>query len=816
MCVKLIPEDLNPDPCFRLQVTRDAIEDIKNELISMQSILVDADRKGAGSEGEKTWVANVRDMAYDVEDIIDEFFYRMNCQQIGGRSSWILHHTICFPKNLWVRRQTATKIQKINEKIKGAIPERNQRYGVDHIKGTSSKYDHKWLVQHAKSSLFFREDKLVRIEKKRQSLMGYLMDGEHHQSVISIAGMGGSGKTTLAANTYNNDDVKKHFNCCAWITISQAYDIEDLLRSMIKRFYKSMKEVDPTNLSSMNHMDYQLVLDDVWDTNLLDNVKVPLQDSCLGSRIILTTRKEDVACYPLGGKHHKHHIQLLQNEEPWELFCKKAFTNCPDGSCPLELKSFAEELVGKCEGLPLAIAALGSLMYFKNMSQWNEIKNNLKSILLLSFNDLPYQLKHCFLYCSLFANDYQIQRKRLIKLWMAEGFVEPIEGSTLEEVADSQGRSQNLELGGAALLLVARRCKMHDLLRELALSISFKEKFGSVHDGREEMKECKARRITIHKIDGELKSFTGMSKIRSFLVFNRMLNKLPLGIFKVFNLRYLNLRGSLLKKLPNSIGRLLKLQTLDLRDTQIEALPLGIGKLQNLRHLGIFRCTRNWNDFIFSVGIQAPSNIAQLKNLQAVCSIATNDDLIRQIWSMTQVTTLGISNVKAANEMDLFISIQNMTHLKNMSVKVFLTGNLEKVPQWFRSLQSLTFWYMHWSKLEEDLLPHIAALHHLERLSLTNAYVRKQLYFSTSFLKLTELWICNFLQLNEIIIEKGVMPNLKYLYIGSCMELKNVLMSIEYLKNLQQLNLESVLVELENRICNVDFLKVQHIPMIYI
>ena len=66
---------------------RDAIEDIKDELISMRSFLVDADRKGVGSDGEKTWVANVRDMAYDVEDIIDNFMYHMNCQQIGGRSS---------------------------------------------------------------------------------------------------------------------------------------------------------------------------------------------------------------------------------------------------------------------------------------------------------------------------------------------------------------------------------------------------------------------------------------------------------------------------------------------------------------------------------------------------------------------------------------------------------------------------------------------------------------------------------------------------------------------------------------------------------
>ncbi|KAK9995138.1 hypothetical protein SO802_024841 [Lithocarpus litseifolius] len=82
--------------------------------------------------------------------------------------------------------------------------------------------------------------------------MGWLMDGVG-QTVISIVGMGGSGKTTLVANTYNNDDVKKHFDCCAWITISQAYELEDLLRSMVKRFYKSMNEVDPTNLTSMNY-----------------------------------------------------------------------------------------------------------------------------------------------------------------------------------------------------------------------------------------------------------------------------------------------------------------------------------------------------------------------------------------------------------------------------------------------------------------------------------------------------------------------------------------------------------------------------------
>nr|XP_023880003.1 disease resistance protein RPM1-like [Quercus suber] len=861
----------------------DAIDDLKDELRSMQSFLIDANMKETESETEKTWVANVRDRVYDAEDIIDEFMYHVNSQQIQEGCSWILHHTIYFPKTLWVWHQTATKIQKINGIIKGAIPERKQRYESDRTKGTSSKDTQKRVVQHAESSHFFKEDELVGIKEKRQSIMTWLMDEELHQTVISIVGMAGSGKTTLAANTYNNDDVKKVFDCYAWITISQSFELEDVLRSLIKEFHESRKETNPADLNSMNYRllvktlvnylekkRYLIVLDDVWDTNFLDEIKVSLQDSCLGSRIILTTRIDNVASYSMGGKHHKYDIKLLQNKEAWELFCKKAFTNCPNGRCPLELKSFAEELVGKCEGLPLAIASLGSRMYFKNMSQWNEIKsimnwspsNNPKlegvmSILLLSFSDLPYQLKHCFLFCSLFPEDHEIQRKRLIKLWMAEGFVEQVKGSTLEEVADSY----LVELTFRNMLQVVgrnefgrpKRCKMHDLLRQLALSISAKEKFGVVHGGGEEMKDCKARRISIHKIDGELKSFNGMSKIRSFLVFNMTLktlpsvskmlrvldledapiNELPDEVFKLFNLRYLNLRGTLLKKIPNSIGRLLNLQTLDIRDTQIETLPHGIGKLQNLRHLIMYRFTRNWNDFRHFTGMQIPPNIGRLKNLQSIGIVEANGDFIRQIHSMVQLTSIGINNVKETDEKDLCVSIENMRHLRALTImvtneeetlrmdalsfpppnlqKLYLTGKLEKVPHWFCSLQSLTDLQLRWLRLDEDLLPHIATLPNLGHLLLVNAYVGKKLCFNTSFLKLTSLVIRNSPQLNEIIIENGVMPNLKSLFIDSCMELKKVPKGIEFLQNLQLLNLKSISRELKNSIDNVDFPKVQHI-----
>ena len=343
------------------------------------------------------------------------------------------------------------------------------------------------------------------------------------------------------------------------------------------------------------------MIDDVWDTDLLDYLKAPLPDGCPGSRIILTTRNEDIASYHFWGKTHIHRIKLLEKEEAWILFCKKAFSSSPNGCCPPEHESLAKELVEKCEGLPLEIVAFGSLMYSKNISQWNEIHNSwnwslsnnpklrLDDILSLSFKDLSHNLKHCFLYCSFFPEDYMIRRKRLMKLWFTEGFVEQVIGSTPEEVAERYLE----ELVFRNMLQVIRRnefgrpkaYKMHDVMRDLAVSISTRKNFGVVHNGVEEMAECKARRISIHT-NKELRSFSGVSKLRSFLVFNKLetlpsgikmlrvldlanaeIVELPNEVVNLFNLRYLNLKGTSVKELPKSISRLLNLQSLDISDT---------------------------------------------------------------------------------------------------------------------------------------------------------------------------------------------------------------------------------------------------------
>ncbi|XP_024159320.1 disease resistance protein RPM1 [Rosa chinensis] len=874
---------------------RHEVDKIKEEFLSMKAFLVDAEANKPKTEGQKLWVARIRDLAYDVEDIIDEFMYHMYEKQTGGRLSRRLHKTIRTPCNLWFRHKIAKKLRKITDMIK-AISERNKRYGVGLVGGATTSEDILKLVQsQAESSFFIMEDELVGIEGKKQILMGWLMDDEQHQTVISVVGMGGAGKTTLVAKTFTNELVKRHFDCYAWITVSQTYDVVHLFRSLIRELYKSRKEDFPANLNAMSRIEllellvnyleskkYLVVLDDVWDIKIWREIKVSLQDRQLGSRVVLTTRNEEVASNSFGVESYVHRIQPLQKNEVWELFSRKAFSTKQHKTCPTELKSLACQLVEKCEGLPLGIVALGGLMSSKkSLDQWQQVCNNLnwylhnnssldpvRNILLLSYNDLPSQLKHCFLYCSLFPEDYLFKRKKLTRLWIAEGFVENVKGVMPEEVADGYVQ----ELCFLSMLQVAddfvsatssgrlKKFKMHDLMRELALSTAEKEKFGYVYDGREVMEEISTRRLSIHRMEGEIKSWRGMSKIRSLLVFatdmsslsflntlvsrfkllrtldleDVQIDNLPGAVVYLFNLRYLNLKGTLIKELPESIRCLRNLQFLNIRDTEIQSLPEGVTRLLSLRNLIMYRYTGKLYFKVVS-GTKAPSNICKLQKLQSLSLIESEGDTCRLIGNMTQLKSIGISNVKERDEIDLWLSIKKFTLLQRLALtasneeeilpvkaqcpplphlrKLILVGRLQNVISWFSSLHSLTTLFLHWSRLEEDLLPQIEALLNLKRLYLCNAYVGEELCFRRGFVKLVRLELLNFASVKKITIENGVMPNLRYLFVDSFMELKKVPLGLEYLSTLQYLGLKDVPMEVVRPIQKggVDRSKVQHI-----
>ncbi|KAK8516715.1 hypothetical protein V6N11_007488 [Hibiscus sabdariffa] len=859
------------------------IDEIKFELNAMKAFLDDADRRSgavAGSETDNQWIANVRDIAYEVEDVVDEFMYHFNKQQqLRGKPSRFFLKLIHFPKNMLLRHRVAVKLQGINKRIKSTA-ERNQRYRDfcsqlrkhdEQIGGENhSKIRMKNLGENA---LFLKDDDLVGIDKAQGELLGWLMDQELQRTTTSVVGMGGLGKTTLVANTFKKQVVKQHFDCCcAWITVSRQYVVTDLLKSLIKELHGKAKEtMDPSiNLDYMSYRElvnflvnflqprrYLIVIDDVWSIKFWEEISTALPANNKGSRILLTTRIGEVASFKFGAVNHVLPLQLLPIDESLALFCKKAFV-CEGGQCLPYLGSLAKRLVAKCEGLPLAIVALGGLMASKNtIAEWNGVYNNLnrelnendqyfdrlKYISLLSYHDLPYRLKQCFLYCCIFPEDYVIKRKRLIRLWIAEGFVEPQKGTIPEVVAERY----LAELICRGLLQVVRRngsgrpklCKMHDILREFAVSISKSVKFVAKSDGTEEVEEGGIRHWSIEAKEKGIKagSKAALSRVRSLFVFavdetsktsfNRVpsgfmlmrvldledapINELPVELTNLFNLRYLNLTRTQVKELPKDIGKLYNLQFLELKRTQIKELPAGIVKLKNLRHLIAYCYNVDTNAFHYALGTMVPSNICLLNNLQALSFVEARGDSVKQLSKMTQLRRLSVANVKETDEKNLCLAISKMVHLEYLLVKscdedellkmdalestpprldkLILAGKLEKLPHWFNSLDNLTLLYLHWCRLRDDFLPHIQALPNLGEITLLNAYEGERLDFLEGFQKLKYLRIWSCPRLKEIVIDKGVMPGLQVLSITDCQELATLPHGWESLPDLNQVTL---------------------------
>ncbi|XP_039048229.1 disease resistance protein RPM1-like [Hibiscus syriacus] len=419
------------------------------------------------------------------------------------------------------------EVEDVIEKFTYHENKRQQRRREE--KAISSHYDPNWKNRHSESSLFFKDDDLVGIKKARHELLGWLMAEEPRRTVISVVGMGGSGKNTLVANTFNEQSVKRNFEFCTWITVSQQYAIEELLRSIVKDIYnQTTREV------------------------LMQEINIAFPEGMRRSRVVVTTRREDVVPCQSGFLSHVHRIQPLRMNDAWDLFCKKAFPNGL-GRCSSHLdESLARNLVKKCEGLPLAISALGGLMSSKksiterkrvhdNMA-W-ELSNNplleiMKTISMLSYHDLPFQLEQGFLYFSLFPEDYEIVRKRIMRLWTAEGFLESIKDVQPEAVSESY----LMELISRSLVQVTlrnefgrpRKFKMHDLIRDFALSIAKEESFLAECNGDKGVEEEEIHCYLVRVKDEEITTANGTSQLHSLIIFvvdeNSKFNKLPSGL----------------------------------------------------------------------------------------------------------------------------------------------------------------------------------------------------------------------------------------------------------------------------------------------
>ncbi|KAL5981687.1 hypothetical protein ACLOJK_015750 [Asimina triloba] len=170
-------------------------------------------------------------------------------------------------------------------------------------------------------------------------------------------------------------------------------------------------------------------------------------DSNNGNMVLLTTRNKEVALCA-DANSHPHQLRFLNEDESCELFLKKVSSGHETYLPGVDAESWLrEEILGKYQGLPLAVVAIGGLLSRrKELREWQRIlkggwqlfegENRMSGILALSYRDLPYYLKPCFLYLGIFPEDSKIPARKLIQLWAAEGFFPERGELALEEMGE--------------------------------------------------------------------------------------------------------------------------------------------------------------------------------------------------------------------------------------------------------------------------------------------------------------------------------------------------------------------------------------------
>ncbi|XXG72423.1 hypothetical protein AAC387_Pa07g1520 [Persea americana] len=481
---------------------------VKGELSMMQALLRDAERRSETDEVVKEWLEQVTNIVFKIEDFLDTARRRYRLESFDDSTDPIPQDAsrLCFDflenlasRSLSFYRGTSSiaeneiTIASIKKEIE-SISRRAQTYGLQphHARddGESSSTTATEITQRRPgySAPLFEQVELVGFDEDVRQLTDWLLNEDENiqWSFMCIVGMGGSGKTALANRVCNL--AHNNFDHHLWKIASEYPQANDFSRELDKAFEESRS-------GKLEEHRYILVIDDISDIGFCSAIMRTLP---LGGRgkVILTSRQNITASLE-EENCSVHKIKPLPYELAWKLFCKRAFRcSSPPGTCPPYMNVVATEIVKRCSGLPLAIVLMGGLLSTEGTipSKWKDIiqrfdqellhnprLESIRHVFEASYYYLPSHLKYCFLYSCLFPKGARINRKKIIRLWVAQGFVKEQQGRPLEEVADHYfieliERSM-LEPIFSDFTGEPVSCRVHDILHALAVS-KFREGFG--------------------------------------------------------------------------------------------------------------------------------------------------------------------------------------------------------------------------------------------------------------------------------------------------------------------------------------------------
>ncbi|CAI9096251.1 OLC1v1032349C1 [Oldenlandia corymbosa var. corymbosa] len=710
-----------------LSGVKDDAKELSGDLDTLKAFVKTYTQKYQDNDILETLANKIRSAVYRAEDAIEKYIYCASQQKqrtgVNKAVQWLSYMSDL--------KTVAKEIRKVSKEVK-AIYNTEAQIGL-----AAMQIEENANKDQKKKKTPIVEDNVVGFEDAAQEVYELLAgeDKSKNLEVISIIGMLGLGKTTLAKKVFSDPRIEYEFYTRVFVNVSQEYERKEVFLKILASFgqtnEQTQKMSDDELAERLNEQlktrKYLIVMDDVWTPEAWNDLKVAFPNNNKSSRILITSRNKPVAV-AANKNIDPYNLRFLYPEESQELLRRKVFG---ENSCPADKEEYEVRILKKCAGLPLAIVVIAGILVNQRerTDWWRRVAEDVNyydarnqeqtyDVIKLSYNHMPYSLKPCFLYLGVFREDLDIPVWKLLRLWIAEGLIAR-NGSnmTLEDIAEDYLE----ELVDRNLVMAANRrltgqiktCRIHDTLRDFCKKESMKEnlfleikRFEDVFALSGNSSEKNMRRLCVNAFVSEyIKSKPSGELVRSFLSFAKeetimppehvstipkafkllrvldvrsiIYHRFPTELLQLVLLKYIAISSNF-KVLPEKVANLWNLQTL-IVDTSSRTLEIkaDIWKLSQLRHLQTNASTR-----LPQPKEDSPSN----PNLLTLATIAPGSCTIEVFSKTPKLKKLGICgklvellepNVQS-NLSNCLIRLEDLENLKLMNDD--MTSRLHSLP----------------------------------------------------------------------------------------------------------------------------------------